>query len=406
VEALCRSSRAENGREGFVKRLLVIVPDRISEVLEKGEYQPRYYNPGEVFEEVHILTTNDDRPDLGLLQRTVGRARLFVHNYPDNLNIVGSRWDWVRNRRLKQWAKGGVEIARSIGPDLIRCHGSDWNVYLASQIKAKLGVPYVVSLHINPDINPTRRYVKPDLSTDEMRHNAFYDYVELQGLRGAELVMPVYRPILSYLERLNVSRVEVCYNVLNGDNLVKKENYSLGSPSRIVYVGRLFAEKNPDNIMRALVHLPDAMFTIVGDGPIRPTLEGLAVELGISERVIFRPAIENDELCRLLVEQDIFVVHTEYWEISKSVLEALLTGLPVVINRRIGDPVPELQGDFVRMVDNTEEGYLFALKELLEDDSKRAALGCKAFDHARANWSPDVTEAKYASIYLNILQTK
>jgi hypothetical protein len=62
--------------------LLVIVPDRISEILTKGEYPPRYYNPGELFDEVHILMTNDDTPDIFTLKRTVGRARLFIHNLP------------------------------------------------------------------------------------------------------------------------------------------------------------------------------------------------------------------------------------------------------------------------------------------------------------------------------------
>ena len=36
-----------------------------------------------------------------------------------------------------------------------------------------------------------------------------------------------------------------------------------------------------------------------------------------------------------------FVVHSDIWEVSKSVLEALLAGLPVIINRRKGEPVPE-----------------------------------------------------------------
>ena len=65
-------------------RLLVCVPDRITDILVKGEYQPNYYNPGELFDEVHILMTNDDHPGLGALQRTVGRARLFTHNWPED----------------------------------------------------------------------------------------------------------------------------------------------------------------------------------------------------------------------------------------------------------------------------------------------------------------------------------
>ncbi len=389
-----------------MNRLLVIVPDRISEILAKGEYQPCYYNPGEVFVEVHILMTNDDRPSLADLQRTVGSASLFVHNYPDNLNLVSCRPAWLRNIRLRKWAKGGVDIARSIKPDLIRCHGSDWNTYLASRIKAELGIPYVASLHINPDINSVRRIVKPHLTSEEQRFNAFYEYVERSGLWNADLVMPVYRPIVPYLERLGVERVEVCYNVLNNKHLRVKSDYGLHSPARIIYVGRLFEDKNPHNIMRALVRLPGVVFTIVGDGPIRPRLEQLAVDLCIADRVVFRPAVANDELCELLVEQDIFAVHTEYWEISKSVLEALLTGLPIVINRRLGEPVPELEGDFVRMVENTEEAYFKALHQLLTDHVGRAALGQRALAHALANWHPTITEARYAAIYRSFLEQR
>ena len=43
-----------------MSRLLVIVPDRLSSILDKGEIQPDYYNPGRVFDEVDILMTNDE----------------------------------------------------------------------------------------------------------------------------------------------------------------------------------------------------------------------------------------------------------------------------------------------------------------------------------------------------------
>jgi len=375
----------------------------LSDIISKGELQPNYYNPGGIFDDVHILMCNDDQPDRGVLQYLVGKAKLTLHNLPDNLNLVGRRPEFMTGWRLRRWAAPGVALARKIRPALIRCHGADWNTYLASRIKAKLGIPYVVSLHINADVNAVRRFTNLHLTAGQQRHNRFYEYIEGEGLCHADLVMPVYRPILTYLQRLGVSRFEVCYNVLNSKHLKTKTDYALHQPARIIYVGRLFEEKNPDNIMRALVKLPNANFTIVGDGPIRPRLENLAIELGISDRVFFRPAIANDELCELLAEQDIFAVHTEYWEISKSVLEALLTGLPVVINNRIGEPVQELEGDFVMKVDNTEEGYLAALQLLLHDDAARSSLGKRALAHARSLWDPAITEAKYGSIYRSFL---
>lgn len=387
-------------------RLLVIVPDRISQIIEKGEYQPGYYNPGDVFDEVHILMTNDDAPDPAALQRTVGRARLVLHNYPDQTGMSTQRWSFLKGRRLRSWARQGVEMARRIAPDMIRCHGSDWNTYLASRIRSELGIPYVVSLHINPDINPVRRIIAPKTPA-ESRHNAFYDYLEGEALRNADLVMPVYKPILPYLARMGVTRAEVCYNVLNRDFLRQKIDYDLSSPPHVIYVGRLFTDKDPSNIIRAVASIQGLRYTIVGDGPHREVIAALIAELGVGDRVKLLPAVPNDELCELLVKADIFAIHTEYWEISKSLLEALLTGLPVIVNRRIGEPVPEFAEEkkdaFLSLVENTTEAYHAALSHLLEDHAARAALGQRAFAHAQANWSPAKTEAKFGGIYRDML---
>ncbi|MGH6678954.1 MAG: glycosyltransferase family 4 protein [Bradyrhizobium sp.] len=381
-------------------KLLVMIPDRISDILVKGEYQPRYYNPGEVFDEVHILSTTSDDPDREALQRTVGKAKLHLHFYPDDAGLI-SRWpDILRRRALDKWAEGGVEIARRIGPDLIRCHGADWNSFLASRIKRALGTPYLVSLHINPDVNALRRVLTPQPSRTEKRRNGFFEYVEHEGLIHADLVMPVYRPIMPYLGRHGVKRAQVCYNVLDGDHLARKTNYDLGGNPRIICVGRLLDEKDPSPIIRAVASIPNLELLIVGDGPKRNELIALAAELGVVDRVQFTPAIKNDELCRMLPEFDLFAVHTEYWELNKSVLEALLAGLPIIINRRRGEAVPELENaNFVRLVENSTAAYRDALTELLNDREKREALGRTAYAHAQANWAPAKTEAVYAQLY-------
>jgi glycosyltransferase involved in cell wall biosynthesis len=384
--------------------LLVIIPDRLSDLIKKGEVQPRYYNPGEVFDRVTILSTTPDSPDQSALQYMVGKARLSVEFYADNLELTRKPVEFMQRYALRRWASGGVDIARRINPDLIRCHGADWNTYLASRIKRALAVPYVVSLHINPDVNPVRRISGAGLSRAQTRHNRFYDHLESEGLRHADLVMPVYRPILPYLARHGVKNVQVCYNVLNAHHLRRKTNYALSGPARVICVGRLLDEKDPSPIIRAVASLPNVELLIVGDGPKRPALEALTASLGVANRVKFSPAIANDELCHMLPEFDLFAVHTEYWELNKSVLEALLTGLPVIINRRHGEPVPELaDGDLVRMVDNTAESYREALSELLSNDPLRRSLGERAYTHAQENWGPARTEAVYANIYRRYL---
>jgi glycosyltransferase involved in cell wall biosynthesis len=171
-------------------------------------------------------------------------------------------------------------------------------------------------------------------------------------------------------------------------------------------VGRHFSLKNPQNIIRAMPELPNAHLTLVGDGPYQGILETLVRDLNLESRVIFEPAIPNDELCRRMPEYDIFVIHTEHWEISKAVLEALLTGMPCIINKRKKEQVPELQGDFVMLVDDTKENYLEAIRKLIEGNSTREALGRKAYAHAQEHWSPAKTEAKYAEIYKHVIAEK
>jgi hypothetical protein len=75
-----------------------------------------------------------------------------------------------------------------------------------------------------------------------------------------------------------------------------------------------------------------------------------------------------------------------------------------VINKRIGEAVPELEGEFVVKVNNTEDEYHAALHHLLRDDAARSDLGRRALTHARSHWAPEVTEAKYASIYRSFLK--
>jgi len=377
-----------------MKKLLIILSDRISEIIAKGEIIDRYYNPGDVFDEVHFLMIGDDRPDGRHLQKLVGRAHFHVHNYPAGRRVFLRTLGW-RPVLLRRWAKGAVGLAARIRPSLVRCHGAHLNAYVASEIKRVLGVPYLVSLHINPDEDVRGR----DAGFIERLRNTAIRTVEKTALRNADLVMPVYRPIVPYLERLGVRRYEVCYNVLNPAHLKEKADYALHSPVRIISVGRQFHEKNPDNLIRAVASLPNVQLTLVGDGSYHDYLRRVADETGCGERFVFHRALSNDALCSMLPEFDIFAVHSEYWEIAKSVLEPLLCGMPVIINRRAGEPVPELTQDICMLIDNSVEGYRDAILALVRDDGLRERLGRAAYAHAAAYWVPEKTEAKFAGIY-------
>ena len=376
-------------------RLMVIIPHSLSGLVKKGEVIDRYYNPGNLFRQVHLVLANDDKPDVSFMRRMVGDAELHIHNVPTGPRFFLRTLAW-RPFLVRRWAAKVSQVAAQVRPQLIRCHGAFYNAFAASEIKRRLGIPYVVSLHTNPDQSL-------GLSWPNRIQWRFLDGIARKALRDADLVMPVYEGIRPYVERLGAPRVDVAYNVVNPSAIVEKARYAIGENVRIVSVGRLVEGKSPERIIRAVAGLPTTTLKIIGDGPLHDHLQALTRREGVADRVEIIRSLPNDRLCRLLADCDVFAVCIEKWGISKVVLEAFLTGLPVIINRPDSMYVPEITSQIALLVDNTSEGYRAGLEKLILDGGLREFLGRAGQRRARENWDPTVTEANYVRIYREIL---
>jgi glycosyltransferase involved in cell wall biosynthesis len=378
--------------------LMVIIPDRLSDLVAKGEVTSGYYNPGNLFDDVHLVMTADDQLDPAIVRSMAGDARLSVYCLPMRRGwrlaaLAGQPW------LLRGWASTAVRLAERVKPALVRCHGNWWNGYLAVRIKGRLGIPFIVSLHTNPDadVRPRASGWKAKLWTSALQN------VERMVLRRADAVLPVYEAIVPYLSRMGLRRWTVIYNAVNARG-GRKDDYRLHQPVRVLSVGRQVPGKNPEPIIQAMAQVPGARLTVVGDGELHERLVQAAAAAGVGDRVQFQRSVPNDALCRLLPESDIVVLQSDYWELSKSLLEALLAGLPAVINRRPGSPVPELSDAFVRFTDGTPDGYASAIRALITDDAGRERLGRAAAAHARAHWAPEAMEARTVAVYRQLLE--
>lgn len=384
-----------------MKPLLVIIPDRLSALVKKGEITERYYNPGDLFKEVHILMTNDDQADPGLLQRTVGSAKLFLHNLPAGKTWFLRSLGW-RPRLLERWAQGAVDLARRIRPGLVRCHGNNLNAYAAYRIKQALGIPYVVSLHGNPDIDYYRGRL--GRTWPEKLLGWAIEAVEAISIKNADHVLPVYSPIIPYLKKHRVDRYTVVYNAV-GYGCVPKTSYALDPKNvKCLCVGRqMTLQKDPGPIIDAVAELPNVSLLLIGDGDLHEELVQRAESAGAADRIKFRRSLPNSEILRQLASADIYLYSSINYEISKTCIEAALTGLPVILNDRGGDPAGELKGGHFWLVEGTRESYREALRTLIQDDECRRNLGQAAGRHAREHWAPEKMEAKVVEIYQSIL---
>lgn len=380
--------------EPEAERLMVIVPDRLSALIAKGEITERYYNPGGLFREVHLVATNEDQPDLGVLQRAVGNAKLFFHNLPTGPRYFLRSLGWQK-ALIEPMVRRGVDLATRIRPNLIRTHNNFLEGYLATRIKARLGLPFVTSLHGVWDVDAR------DTTYDIVR--AFFrTKLERATLQAADAVIAVYAPIIRYANRFGARRVELIYNIVAGADIARKQSYVLPAVPRLLTVNRQLPQKNPSNIIRAVAEL-NCQYTIIGDGPLHDELRALAAGLGCADRVEFIKAMPNAELCSRLHEFDAVVSHCDYWGTSKTIIEAGLAGLPIVINKHPEIDIEEYKGGWIVECQNTSSGYRAALEELFRNEDLRRSLGELAVKTAHERFDPVTMEQRTVALYRELL---
>eukprot|EP00184_Porphyridium_aerugineum_P003264 CAMPEP_0184699336 /NCGR_PEP_ID=MMETSP0313-20130426/5645_1 /TAXON_ID=2792 /ORGANISM="Porphyridium aerugineum, Strain SAG 1380-2" /LENGTH=459 /DNA_ID=CAMNT_0027158409 /DNA_START=79 /DNA_END=1455 /DNA_ORIENTATION=+ len=102
----------------------------------------------------------------------------------------------------------------------------------------------------------------------------------------------------------------------------------------LVYVGRLGAEKNLSMLVPIFDQIPDARLCIVGNGPIR---ESLQAEFG-SRKVKFLGQRTGFELSQAFASGDLFIMPSESETLGFVVMESMASGVPVVGARAGGIP--------------------------------------------------------------------
>ena len=171
----------------------------------------------------------------------------------------------------------------------------------------------------------------------------------------------------------------------------------------LAFTGRLVPHKGVDDILRALVQLPeDVVLLVVGRGPDLPELAALAGRLGVLDRVRLCPEVSDEELPNYLRAADLFVFPSvnRLEGFGLAVAEALACGLPVVVAdipgvREVIEPgvegllaEPLLPGDLAAKI-----------RELLDDPDRRRRMGMAARRRAVEHYGVERVTAALLSLY-------
>jgi glycosyltransferase involved in cell wall biosynthesis len=171
----------------------------------------------------------------------------------------------------------------------------------------------------------------------------------------------------------------------------------------VIHVARHHPVKDQATLLRgfAAAALPGVDLLMVGDGPLRPDLERLAGELGVTDRVKFL-GIRAD-IPDLMRAADVFTLTSLSEAASLTLMEAMATAIPAAVTSVGGN------GEIVR---HEREGLLFprrdvagcaaAFRRLFREPGLAARLGAAGRLRVLEKYRLERTVAEYYQLYCRL----
>ncbi len=142
----------------------------------------------------------------------------------------------------------------------------------------------------------------------------------------------------------------------------------------LLAVGNLVALKRHWLMVEALTELPEAELVIVGEGAERASIEKLARERKVADRVRLLGRVPQDCLPEIYSAADLLLLVSTHEGWPNVLLESMACGTPVVVSPMdgIADIVGAAEAGHI-LVDVTPSGLATAIRELLAAPPSRAA---------------------------------
>ncbi|HEV2413127.1 MAG TPA: glycosyltransferase family 4 protein [Candidatus Saccharimonadales bacterium] len=211
-----------------------------------------------------------------------------------------------------------LHVAQAVTPEM---------VFLASHIKK---FPYIAHFHL--DVPPSHTFGKVLLPL-------YKKYVLRKVLqRAKKIIVPTidYKQLVSEKYAIADEKIEIIPNGTDHQISTKpKESVRRGKKVRLLYVGRLTAQKNIRLMLEALSEYEKsysglAELVIIGDGPEIPAITRIVKQLKLERSVKLKGSLYERELESEFEKADVFLLTSSHESFGIVLVEAMAKGLPII----------------------------------------------------------------------------
>lgn len=293
------------------------------------------FNPSETFVRSHLAALKRYRPlAVGLVAKGEAEWPRFLLTWSERLALT-----------LAGRADGVAARLKAEAPVLVHAHfGTDG--LLALPLAAALGVPLVTTLH-GHEMSRTRARLLASGRLSWMR----YALLRRRLIERGGLFLAVSEAVRDRALAAGYPAERVITHPNGVDTGFFRPSGAPPEPGLILHVGRLVEKKGTAALLDAVATTEGARLVIVGDGPLRPSLERRARNLGIETKVRFTGALAPDEVLAwmqrawLLAAPSVTAGDGNAEGLPTVLCESAAAGLPVVATRHSGIPEIVSEGE-------------------------------------------------------------
>jgi len=260
--------------------------------------------------------TGSDKPNLNIIE--VGETEIFPYDRPDSKELAGQFFEAV-------YKYNDLVVSRVKGKyDAIHCH--DWLTMKAGiSIKEKTNTPLIITVH-------STEYDR----SGWLYPNQWFIDIEREGMEKADRVIAVShftKRVIVEKYGINPDKISVIHNAV----YPIPENHK---KDIVLFLGRLTIQKGAEFFLRAAQKVkdyePDTQFVVAGIGDMLPRLITQALDLGISDKVIFTGRLTEEEVKHIYGISSVYVMPSVSEPFGITALEAISAGTPTIASKTAG----------------------------------------------------------------------